>query len=68
MGGSGDREAREFTGDGVLKREKEESLLITYVKCKGKNVRKDISICTSRKVIRGRNEVKTHTPNSGKSQ
>jgi hypothetical protein len=42
MGGSGDREAREFTGDGVLERQKEESLLITYVKCKGKNIKKDI--------------------------
>jgi len=30
MGGSGDREAREFTGDGVLNREKEVSLFITY--------------------------------------
>ena len=68
MGGSGDREARDLTGDGVLKREKEDSLLITYVKCKCKNIRKDISMCTLREVIRGRNEVKTHTANSVKSQ
>jgi hypothetical protein len=46
MGGSGDREAREL------------SLFITYVGCKGNNVRQHISMCTSGKMIRGRNKVR----------
>jgi hypothetical protein len=32
MEGSGDRDAREFAGDGVVRREKEESLLKACVK------------------------------------